>query len=607
MRKTATRIIAAAGLVLIAAIFILSTDSGSLGEERSVTGVPGNGPLWSYQGAELFQDNFPSTDDLESYVRLDMAADISPASYPGIIPGDSVVVTCSAAGGLDTTTAGEDKVYFHCNVTYIGGTATPKPDLTGVQLEDDYGFWDHTDGNGWDIFLCEKARIGEGQTEVEGKYMIDLNDTLFTRGYIIEYYFKAFDLDGESTTLPENAESAPPEPNPSGRERFEVTCLPLQRGNPYILYVDDFDGHGTREGLVQVYFEPTFDAVHARPAAPPDRYDVNQPSARAGNSLGSRVRPVHLHVAYEAIFWDSGDLPDGTIISGLDEMDKSDDVSTLIAWLDDFIYGDTYPDCTTGGLVIMGDNVASDLNRSAAGRVLLNDWCGTVLVDPSYYEMTGGDESGGVVSPLITAVPDFVYDGLEFYLDGGGTEISNFDVVEAIGSGINDLAYPDYNGMPYYVCVLNWRSNSQGKCVATAIFGFSFMNIRNAYNGTLARIEFYRHTMRSWLVVGDGTDPDYTDTEIPAGTWLAGVYPNPFNPATRITFSLKKKGHVSMRVYDVSGRLVLVLVDEIREAGSYEVVWEGTNDRGRTSTSGIYFCRMEADDYEQTVKMVLLK
>jgi len=45
----------------------------------------------------------------------------------------------------------------------------------------------------------------------------------------------------------------------------------------------------------------------------------------------------------------------------------------------------------------------------------------------------------------------------------------------------------------------------------------------------------------------------------------------------------------------------------VREAGSYEVVWDGANDRGRRTASGIYFCRMEADDYQRTVKMVQLR
>ena len=563
------------------------------------------GPRWRYQAAELFQDNFPSMDDIESYVRADMAADISTPGCPGIDPGDSVVVTCWApnAGGLDTLGTGEARVYLHCNVHFL--STDGKPDLFGPSLEGTYGSYVSDDGD-WTVLLCGPARTSAGAIAPD-KYCVDLNDSLFTRGYVIEYYFKAFGLDGESTTLPEDAGTHPPDPCCTGRYLFEFTCLPLLRAVPDVLYVDDFDGRGTREGRVQAYLDPTFDAITPLGSPMPDRYDVNQPSSMVGNGLGSRARPAHLHIAYEGIFWDSGDLSEGTIISGLEEMDKSDDVGALIAWLDD-LDGYTYPDCgAPGGLVIMGDNVASDLNGYADGRVLLNDWCGAALVDQSYYEMTGGYENGGVVNPLVTGRPGTTYDNLEFCLDGGCPVISDFDVIGAAGGGMNALAYPDFDSTPYYAGVLNNRANSHGNCIATAFFGFSFMNIRNAENGTLARNEFYLRTMRSWLSVGGGSPPDITDTEIPTITELAGVYPNPFNPITRLKFSLKKKGHVSLRIYDVSGRLVRVLINEVREAGSYEVVWDGTNDGGRGTASGIYFCRMEAEDYERTLKMVQLR
>jgi len=561
------------------------------------------GPQWQYRAMKLFQDNFPSTDDIESHVRADMAGDIRPGADPVIDPGDSVVVTCWSpnAGGLDTLGTGEPRVYFHCNVHFLGPDG--KPDLFGPQLEGTYGRYDSDDGD-WTVLLMEPAATSSGSIAPD-KYAVDLNDSLFTRGYAIEYYFKAFDLDGESTTLPEDAETVPPDPCLTGRDLFEFTCLPTLRVVPGLLYVDDFDGRGTREGLVQTYLDPTFDAVlHI----PPDRYDVNQPSSMVGNGLGSRARHAHLSAAYECIIWDSGDLPDGTIISGeLADMDKSDDVGALTAWLDDLLWAPTYPDCDgSGGLVIMGDNIAGELNGYADGRMLLNDWCATALVDYSYYEMTGGFSGGGIVNPLMAGIPGTPYDGLEFYLYGGCPGISDFNVIEAMGSGINALAYPDYVETPYYAGVLNQCPNSHGNCIATAVFGFSFMNIRNAGPGYLTRSDILNHTLRNWLVVGNAKYP-YTDTEVPAVTEFAGIYPNPFNPATRVAFSLKKKGNVSLRVYDVSGRLVRVLIDEVREAGSYEVVWDGANDRGRRTASGIYFCRMEADDYRRTVKMVLLR
>jgi flagellar hook assembly protein FlgD len=74
-----------------------------------------------------------------------------------------------------------------------------------------------------------------------------------------------------------------------------------------------------------------------------------------------------------------------------------------------------------------------------------------------------------------------------------------------------------------------------------------------------------------------------------------------------MNFSLSSRSHVRLRIYDVAGRLVRVLVDETRPAGTYEAVWNGKNEKGFTAASGIYFCRMEAGDYERTLKMVLLR
>ncbi|UCF05040.1 MAG: T9SS type A sorting domain-containing protein [bacterium] len=84
-------------------------------------------------------------------------------------------------------------------------------------------------------------------------------------------------------------------------------------------------------------------------------------------------------------------------------------------------------------------------------------------------------------------------------------------------------------------------------------------------------------------------------------------FPNPFNPTTCITFALREPAHVALRIYDVSGRLVRVLVDEEREARVYEEVWDGVDGSGRAAASGIYFYRIEAGAFVDTKKMVLLR
>ncbi len=88
---------------------------------------------------------------------------------------------------------------------------------------------------------------------------------------------------------------------------------------------------------------------------------------------------------------------------------------------------------------------------------------------------------------------------------------------------------------------------------------------------------------------------------------LHGNYPNPFNPNTTIKYSVKKASPVSITIYNLKGQLVKTLVDEIMNAGEYNVLWNGTDDSNRSVTSGVYFCNMKAGQYTSTRKMILLK
>ncbi|MFH1679563.1 MAG: M1 family aminopeptidase [Candidatus Eisenbacteria bacterium] len=83
--------------------------------------------------------------------------------------------------------------------------------------------------------------------------------------------------------------------------------------------------------------------------------------------------------------------------------------------------------------------------------------------------------------------------------------------------------------------------------------------------------------------------------------------PNPFNPATTIRFSLPVEEQVRLRIYSTSGRLVRDLVDGRLPAGAHQVVWNGRNETGAATGSGVYFYRMEAGDFSDTKKMVLVR
>jgi hypothetical protein len=84
-------------------------------------------------------------------------------------------------------------------------------------------------------------------------------------------------------------------------------------------------------------------------------------------------------------------------------------------------------------------------------------------------------------------------------------------------------------------------------------------------------------------------------------------WPNPFEGVTRITYSVPGGVHVSLKVYDLSGRLVRALVDEQTPGSSGSVAWDGTDSSGRRVRDGVYFCKLRSGEFSATRKMVLLR
>ncbi len=84
-------------------------------------------------------------------------------------------------------------------------------------------------------------------------------------------------------------------------------------------------------------------------------------------------------------------------------------------------------------------------------------------------------------------------------------------------------------------------------------------------------------------------------------------YPNPFNPATTITYSIAKTGKVSLRIYNTKGQLVKTLESGNKKAGQHKIIWNGVNDSGKSVSSGLYFYKLEIPGYSNIRKMLLLK
>jgi hypothetical protein len=125
------------------------------------------------------------------------------------------------------------------------------------------------------------------------------------------------------------------------------------------------------------------------------------------------------------------------------------------------------------------------------------------------------------------------------------------------------------------------------------------------------------HTTTGGVVTGIHDRPLQ---ELPHRFSLEQNYPNPFNPTTVIRYSLLVTGHVTVRVYDVLGREVALLVDEVQTAGTHTVRWNAGSQSGGVSArgarqpsvglgyaSGVYFYRLQAGPLSETRKLVLVR
>ena len=101
-------------------------------------------------------------------------------------------------------------------------------------------------------------------------------------------------------------------------------------------------------------------------------------------------------------------------------------------------------------------------------------------------------------------------------------------------------------------------------------------------------------------------------SELPTQYALEQNYPNPFNPSTKIKFTIPSTGtkhvvSVQLKVYDILGNEVATLVNEEKEPGSYEVTFDSYSSAGMNLASGVYIYRLQASEFSDTKKMVLLR
>ena len=107
---------------------------------------------------------------------------------------------------------------------------------------------------------------------------------------------------------------------------------------------------------------------------------------------------------------------------------------------------------------------------------------------------------------------------------------------------------------------------------------------------------------------GEGMIASRNATEEVRAEWsLGNARPNPTAGGAIISYSLKSRGHVAIKLYDVAGRLIRTLVEGTQDVGSHELKWDGADDNRARSPSGVYFYRLQADNWSSERRLVVIQ
>jgi hypothetical protein len=379
-----------------------------------------------------------------------------------------------------------------------------------------------------------------------------------------------------------------------------------------------------------------------------DKFDQRASESGEANRIGCRIvgggvlpelqgvqckqgpTPAMLDEYYDTIIYDAGDLDNGAgalhDCSGIAQ-EQSCDAGILSQWLD------LAADGNEKALFILGDGAAQDLAISGTASMdLLRSTMGFVHVRDNYFQYSGNLQPGAVYKPLATTGDKFNSARRYGFFNSC---VNLLDVIDKDGGVVGaELAarYEQFSDRsasgvgpgPYGAAVYRRLDADAGRYYATLINGMP-MNRFRSWNGkddpTTQNISlsFNNHAGQAWMedallafnlcsrpgaVISVGDQPGMS-----ALNFVRGAFPNPsVAGAATVQFSLASPAKVTLRFYNVAGRLVHeTSVDGVAGLNSYR--WTGVTSTGMKAASGVYFYRLSApgvDFQNNSQRMVLL-
>jgi hypothetical protein len=542
---------------------------------------------------------------------------------PNLITGDSVTVEVQDVRGLGGIASVE---WYGAIVSGPHVGKAPPPHTVGP--------------SGFFVVTADSARTSSGAI-VADRYYVDLDDDYFRGGDVLHYFWLAEDQGGGVASLPTGLNAAPSsveEAQLATVGMFEVSFLPASdwdagylariQADPHgkleptsaeragtsqsncILYVNRINSRRRSGTINRTTFMHTLDRIGYSGAY--DVYD-HMGMGNTNNHLGGRCAPQQAQ-GYSLIVYDTGNAtPSGTIMPDGSDIDsqKIDQAGWFRNWLGQA----TVSEAGTGTLWIIGSNVLEEkrTNQLFTGDMQVQLVTGAQPIEPNP-DVKGGAtvnlQLGEAVCPV-----DFVDDG--YSLSGGCPFPRAYDGMASGGAAVETHHYqsPKSGALGHAAVVINTNTVGRWNTILQSHAWFDIMPLfPNPPSRPHPTQTLLQKVLNCVLATGcDAGEPTAVPDEsvvsaAPQRTILHANAPNPFNPVTEIRFDLAEEGHVLLRVYDVTGRLVRTLIDGRRTVGADQrVLWDGLDAVGRRAPSGIYLYRLSTVNVEATRKMILMQ
>jgi hypothetical protein len=439
---------------------------------------------------------------------------------------------------------------------------------------------------------------------IPNRFCFDLPDSNFLfPGDILHYYFEAEDggspmIFPDTTGFSSFPGYADYQPN-RYPDAFTFRALPSLHSatpgdQPPILFWNDATDCGGDaawySALQQLGYKEGIDY---------DIFATNGPAAGEGDGLGGRATPDQIS-GYHTILYTCGDLERNTLSNGDPVYDPSSDIALLDGWLR---LGGRKWFCT-------GDDLAYDLRRAGPMLTFRNTWMPMTFNNTNIRPLIQNQ-----INPIVDPVPGNGVGLTHSYIAYGGCPVFNqFDAVQSLEDGHSTriATFRQLSGAAYPYAAAIWFHNTGGKDndIVYMPYDFSFIyTMTPPGKDAPAPLETRAQVLQQILMLfGHAPSGGATGVgDMPGLAFSAKSYPNPFNPSTKIAYTLTRPGQVSIKIYNVRGELVRTLLDGQVDNTAGSVTWLGDDNRGQKVASGVYFYQLRSTDGEILNKLTLVK